>query len=159
MSGSEVCQIEPSKDYGLNEFREDLFNRMLYPSGVEGKKICFLFTDTHVLEESFLEEINNLINTGEIEISRENLEKLYKDIKDACEKEKFQGDEMEFYLQRVRANLNIVLAMSPVGEALRTRIRNFPSFVNNCTINWVDTWPEEALRSIARKTLDEELKL
>lgn len=71
---------------------------MLYPTGVAGQKVCFLFTDTHVLEESFLEVINNLINTGEVTISKENLETLSKDIKEEIAKSKFQGDEMEFYL-------------------------------------------------------------
>jgi dynein heavy chain, axonemal len=47
------------------------------------------------------------------------------------------------YVERCRANLNIVLAMSPVGEALRTRCRNFPGLINNTVINWFEPWPEQ----------------
>ena len=36
----------------------------------------------------------------------------------------------------VRENLHIVLAMSPVGNAFRERLRKFPSLVNCCTIDW-----------------------
>lgn len=30
----------------------------------------------------------------------------------------------------------MVLAMSPIGEAFRNRLRQFPSLVNCCTIDW-----------------------
>jgi dynein heavy chain len=38
---------------------------------------------------------------------------------------------------------------SPIGEIFRSRLRQFPSFVNCCTIDWFSEWPEEALRSVA----------
>ena len=41
-----------------------------------------------------------------------------------------------FFIQRVRDQLHIVLAMSPIGDAFRNRLRKFPSLVNCCTIDW-----------------------
>lgn len=38
---------------------------------------------------------------------------------------------------------------SPIGEIFRSRLRQFPSFVTCCTIDWFSEWPEEALRSVA----------
>jgi len=49
-----------------------------------------------------------------------------------------------------RNNLHIVLCMSPVGSAFRTRCRMFPSLVNCCTIDWFTEWPREALLSVSR---------
>ena len=46
-------------------------------------------------------------------------------------------------------NLHIVLAMSPVGDQLRTRCRNFPGLVNNTVIDWFMPWPEQALLAVA----------
>ena len=57
------------------------------------------------------------------------------------------------FLNRVRANFHVCLAMSPIGDAFRTRLRMFPSLVNCCTIDWFSEWPEEALRSVARNFL------
>jgi dynein heavy chain len=41
-----------------------------------------------------------------------------------------------FFIERVKQNLHIVLAMSPVGEAFRNRLRQFPSLINCCTIDY-----------------------
>jgi len=38
----------------------------MFASGVMGKDISFTMTDSHILEESFLEDINNILNTGEV---------------------------------------------------------------------------------------------
>ena len=35
-----------------------------------------------------------------------------------------------YYVQKCRNNLHVVLAMSPVGETLRSRCRNFPGMVS-----------------------------
>ena len=57
------------------------------------------------------------------------------------------------YVQLVRENLHIVLAMSPIGAAFRERCRMFPSLINYCTIDWFNAWPEEALYSVAQRFL------
>ncbi len=38
-----------------------------------------------------------------------------------------------YYVQKCRNNLHVVLAMSPVGETLRMRCRNFPGMVRTHT--------------------------
>lgn len=41
-----------------------------------------------------------------------------------------------FFIERARTNLHVVLCLSPIGDAFRTRLRMFPSLVNCCTIDW-----------------------
>jgi len=45
--------------------------------------------------------------------------------------------------------------MSPVGDTLRVRCRQFPSLVNCCTLDWFARWPEEALLFVSREFLKE----
>lgn len=40
------------------------------------------------------------------------------------------------FLERCRTQLHVVLAMSPIGDAFRDRLRRFPALINCCTINW-----------------------
>lgn len=44
----------------------------------------------------------------------------------------------------------MVIAMSPLGEVFRSRLRMFPSLVNCSTIDWFTNWPAEALVNVAR---------
>lgn len=60
---------------------------------------------------------------------------------------------LQHYVQLVRENLHVVLAMSPIGAGFRNRCRMFPSLVNCCTIDWFNAWPEDALYSVAHRLL------
>ena len=59
------------------------------------------------------------------------------------------------YLTRVKQNLHMVVCMSPIGEIFRARLRQFPSLVTCCTIDWFTEWPREALESVAKEFLCE----
>ena len=37
----------------------------------------------------------------------------------------------------------------------RSRLRQFPSLVTCCTIDWFSEWPDEALKSVALSSLNE----
>jgi hypothetical protein len=53
--------IEITKGYGKNEWREDL-KKCLKTAGIENQSIVFLFTDTQIVKESFMEDINAVLN-------------------------------------------------------------------------------------------------
>jgi len=44
--------------------------------------------------------------------------------------------------------------MSPVGAAIRYRLRAFPALINCATINWFMPWPESAYRSAAKHLIE-----
>ncbi|CAJ1405692.1 unnamed protein product [Effrenium voratum] len=46
-----------------------------------------------------------------------------------------------------------VVCFSPIGDNWRTRLRQFPSLVNCCTIDWYTAWPADALMAVATKFL------
>jgi len=59
---------------------------------------------------------------------------------------------MKVFIMRVKANLHIVLGMSP-NEMFRARCRKFPALVTCTTIDWFQPWPHDALRSVAKNFL------
>lgn len=58
-----------------------------------------------------------------------------------------------FLIQRVRENLHVVLCMSPIGDAFRNRLRQYPALINCTTIDWFLEWPKEALLEVGNKFL------
>ena len=62
---------------------------------------------------------------------------------------------LQFFVDRCVQNLHVVLCMSPTGQQLQIRCRNFPGLVNNTTIDWFQPWPEQALYAVASVFLAE----
>lgn len=152
-----IFQIEVSKNYGANEWKEDL-KKVLFGAGLEGKQMVFVFTDTQIISESCLEDINNILNGGDVPniYNMEETDRILMAMRPIAQdmgitptKEKL----FSLYIQRVKVNLHIIICMSPMGDAFRNRLRMFPSLVNCCTIDWFSTWPEDALRSVAANSI------
>jgi len=45
---------------------DNLKFQMLLKAGVEGKQTVFLFSDNQIKDESFVEDINMILNTGDV---------------------------------------------------------------------------------------------
>ena len=60
-----------------------------------------------------------------------------------------------YFVAKCASNLHIVLCMSPSGETLKTRCRNFPGLVNNTSIDWFTAWPKQALQAVVSQFLSE----
>lgn len=58
-------QVEISKSYTKVEWREDL-KKFLKKAGGEMQQVVFLFSDSQIKDESFVEDINNILNSGEV---------------------------------------------------------------------------------------------
>jgi len=58
-------QVEISKNYGRADWRDDL-KRLLRRAGCDSKRIMFLFADSQIKDEAFVEDINNMLNAGEV---------------------------------------------------------------------------------------------
>uniref|UniRef100_A0A8C4UNG2 Dynein axonemal heavy chain 10 n=1 Tax=Falco tinnunculus TaxID=100819 RepID=A0A8C4UNG2_FALTI len=153
-AGYEVFEIILSRGYGENNFREDLKN--LYQKlGIENKSMVFLFTDTQVAEESFLELINNMLTSGMVPALFPDDEKdtILSQIGDEATKAGMNPAKeslWQYFVKKCASNLHIVLGMSPVGANLRTWCRNFPGLVNNTGIDWFLPWPPQALYAVAQ---------
>jgi dynein heavy chain len=155
----ELFQIEVAKGYGKNEWRDDL-RKVLMMAGMEGQNVVFLFTDTQIVQENFLEDINNILNSGEVPNlwkteDTEAIGAALRPIMTQMGLPVTKNAVNSFFVTRVRSNMHCVLAMSPVSEEFRQRLRMFPALVNCCTIDWFSEWPLEALESVANTFLSD----
>eukprot|EP00792_Barthelona_sp_PAP020_P009040 TRINITY_DN3265_c0_g4_i2.p1 TRINITY_DN3265_c0_g4~~TRINITY_DN3265_c0_g4_i2.p1 ORF type:complete len:4140 (+),score=1212.96 TRINITY_DN3265_c0_g4_i2:30-12449(+) len=154
MCGMQVFNIEVSKNYGKEQWRENLM-QVLRSCGLDEKPTVFLFADTQIVDESFVEDINNILNTGEIPnlFDEQELDQIYNTMRPLATSLGIIPTKLNLFnlfTRRVRHNIHVVLCFSPMGEEFRSRLRQFPSLVNCCTIDWFTEWPEEALLSVAK---------
>ena len=145
--GGMKCQsIEIFRGYRMFDFREDI-KKFMIMTGVEGKDTVFLFTDSQIVDETMLEDLNNILNTGEVPnlFPSDELDRIVGDMIPVCKEAgiiETRDNCLAHFISRVRDKLHIVLCMSPVGDALRIRCRQFPSLINCTTIDWFHGWPE-----------------
>ncbi|XP_068952632.1 dynein axonemal heavy chain 3 [Petaurus breviceps papuanus] len=161
MNSYELYQIEITKNYTNNDWRDDI-KKIMLQVGVASKSTVFLFADSQIKDESFVEDINMLLNTGDVpnifpaDEKADIVEKMQTAAR--TEGRKIEATPLAmytFFIERVKKNLHIVLAMSPIGDAFRNRLRMFPSLINCCTIDWFQTWPTDALEMVANKFLED----
>ncbi|ELW62513.1 Dynein heavy chain 3, axonemal [Tupaia chinensis] len=161
MNSYELYQIEITKNYTGNDWREDL-KKIMLQVGMATKSTVFLFADNQIKDESFVEDINMLLNTGDVpnifpaDEKADIVEKMQVAARAGGEKIEVTPLSMyNFFIERVKKNLHVVLAMSPIGDAFRNRLRMFPSLINCCTIDWFQSWPTDALELVANKFLED----
>lgn len=128
--------------------------------GLQNKPIVFLFSDTQIINETMLEDINGLLNSGDIPnlYTTEDLESIATACKQECVKKRLPPTRLNIfgqYLMRVKSNIHVVLCMSPLGDSFRNRLRKFPSIVNCSTIDYFMLWPDQALQSVANRFLNQ----
>ncbi|MEE6501786.1 hypothetical protein FKM82_004321 [Ascaphus truei] len=160
MAKMNIFTPEISKSYGMNEWREDLKSLMMN-AGVKGHKTVFLISDTQIKQEAFLEDVDSLLNTGEVPnlFAVDEKQEIMEGVRPVAQ----AGNKnielsplalFAFFVNRCKENLHIVVAFSPIGDAFRNRLRQFPSLINCCTIDWFQPWPEDALERVAIQFLE-----
>ena len=159
MAGHKCRSIEITRGYGPSEFHDDL-KGLLMAAGCRCEPTVFLLSDTQIVSESFLEDVNNILNSGEVPnlYAADEVERIVSAVRPlakAAGKLETRDAILQHYVQLVRENLHLVICMSPIGSSFRTRLLMFPSLISCTTIDWYNAWPEEALHSVARRFLNE----
>ncbi|KDO23904.1 hypothetical protein SPRG_20887 [Saprolegnia parasitica CBS 223.65] len=150
-------EIAMGRSYGRSEFRDDL-KKLLVAAGAKGKETVLLLHESHLQCDEFVEDVNSLLNAGEIPhlFTHEEADAIQADMKSAVADaglEDTRANAESLFLQRVRSLLHVVVCFSPVGHGLRLRCRQFPSLLNCTTIDWYDAWPASALVVVAESYL------
>ncbi|OWZ14140.1 Dynein heavy chain, partial [Phytophthora megakarya] len=119
LSGHELCQLAVTKAYTLSAFLDDL-RGLCKTAGQVGKGVVFLLTEADIKDDSFLEQVNALLATGEVPglFPRDELVAMASELRGVMQREcPDRADTLHnltrFFHDRVRRNLHIVLCLSP----------------------------------------------
>ncbi len=157
--GYEPRQLSVTGNFSGADFKEVLME-MFKVSGVKGVPIMFLMTDGQIVNDRFLIYINSILANGWISdlFTKEEVDGLLGSLQNEAKQVGIPDTPsamLDFLIQRIKANLHIVLCFSPVGDIFRTRARRFPGLTNCTSIDYFHPWPRDALVSVASRFLEE----
>ncbi|XP_028981786.1 dynein heavy chain 10, axonemal [Diachasma alloeum] len=153
----EIFEISLGRNYNDHSFRDDM-KKLYNIVGVDDKKIVFLFTAAQVVDESFLETVNNMLMTGVVPalFSDEEKDSIVNTCRDRAKEAGFgitKENVWSYFEKTCISNLRIALSMSPAGDILRCRCRSYPGLVSSTTVDWMFPWPQQALHAVATVVL------
>ncbi|CAH1159888.1 unnamed protein product [Phaedon cochleariae] len=153
--GQTLFQPEITNNYSVNDWRDDI-KKILKEAGGRGKHAVFLISEGQIKEETFLQDVDCLLNSGEVPniYQIDEKQEILDMVRLAAQggNRNLEIDALEvffFFTKRCKEKLHIMLCFSPVGSTFRNRLRLFPALINCCTIDWFEDWPEEALEEVA----------
>ncbi|CAD8087288.1 unnamed protein product [Paramecium sonneborni] len=128
-------------DKEMNKYTNDKdeLQQILRQAGLE-LKYTIIYANCNQIKDINLEQICNLINFGEMQnlYTSEDKNKLIEDLNE------FHVNYSQF-VKQTHQNLHFILSINPNGEQFRNRLRQFPTLINNTTLDWFTEWPQEAL--------------
>jgi len=157
--GFTVMQIVISSSYSINDLKDDL--KLMYnKAGMKEEGVMFLLTDSQITNERFLVFINDLLASGNIPdlFAGDEYDTIINGVTNKVKALGMIPDKnncWDYFIEKIRENLHVVLAFSPVGDAFRTRARKFPAIINSTVIDWFQPWPFDALFSVGKKFMAE----
>ena len=130
MAGYKCFQVEIAKGYGMTEWREDL-RQVLLSAGHEGHARRVPVQRRADRQRGMLEDINNILNAGDVPnlYGPEEMDSIMNACRDDCQRKKIPPTKLNIfaqYIARVRKNIHVCLAMSPIGDLFRTRHPHVP---------------------------------
>ena len=150
--GYDIIQILVSDKYNMNDFKVDI-QEMYKKAGVKsgGLPCVFMITDTQIQDEKFLIYINDMLSSGYVQdlFDKDELDAIFNSLRNEAKAAGILVDSLEqmleYFIEKSRKNLHIVLCFSPVGDLFRKRARKFPGLISCTLVDWFHPWPRDAL--------------
>ncbi|PFH34573.1 dynein heavy chain family protein [Besnoitia besnoiti] len=154
ISKMEIFQVTVNQHYDRIAFKTDLQELLNKAAVRPGTPHAFLLTDQQIIDEGFLVFINDLLASGNIPdlFTREEMDTIFSTLRKQA-KAANVADTREalnqFFTDKLRRNLHVIICHSPVGETLRSRARKFPAIVSGAVMDQFHPWPRDALVHVA----------
>eukprot|EP00656_Telonema_subtile_P010460 TRINITY_DN15046_c0_g1_i4.p1 TRINITY_DN15046_c0_g1~~TRINITY_DN15046_c0_g1_i4.p1 ORF type:complete len:1064 (+),score=225.06 TRINITY_DN15046_c0_g1_i4:97-3288(+) len=160
INGQDIFQILVTSGYGINEFRTDT-QSVYMKAGLKNIPFAFIITDSQIVNQDMLVYLNDMLSSGNVpdmftQDERDSIIGSCTNEVKAAGKDYSSADVVwDYFINKVRSNLHIVLCFSPVGKNFASWCRQFPALANTTVIDWFHRWPEQALKSVAGRFLAE----
>ncbi|CAF4638011.1 unnamed protein product [Rotaria sp. Silwood1] len=149
MNNMKLFSPKVSRTYGLKQFKNDL-KTILQNAGVDGEQCILLMEDYQFIESTFVELINSLLSAGEVPglYTPDELESILSPLREESSQEGFRGTMVQYFAQKVKTNLHIVLVMDFTRPTFTIACQSNPGFFKECSVQWMEGWSERSMLKI-----------
>ncbi|XP_031643456.1 dynein heavy chain 6, axonemal [Oncorhynchus kisutch] len=155
VSGSHLYRLSVCRNCSYSDFRDDL-KRVFRQAGIQRKNTVLLITDSDIVKESVLEDLNCILKYGDVPglFDNDEIDSITVDLKSTMESSIGENREemYSYFIEQVHQRLHIVLALSPAGMRLRQYCWAHPALLSCCNIDWYSEWSKDALLQVANST-------
>lgn len=156
--GYEMEQMIVTQSFNMSDLRNylsEMYRKLAKPNS---SVRVYMVTDSQIKTDQFLIPINDMLNSGWVSdlFTKEDFDALVNLIRNEAKSNGVpdQVDQLlNYFYDRMKKQLKIILCFSPVGELMRVRARKFPGIINSTSIDWFHPWPRDALIDVASKFL------
>ncbi|CAF1013145.1 unnamed protein product, partial [Didymodactylos carnosus] len=149
MNNMKLFSPKVGRNYGMKQFKADL-KTIIQSAGVDGEQCILLMEDYQFIETTFVELINSLLSAGEVPglYAPDEFETILGPLREESAQEGFRGTMVQYFAQRVKINLHIVLVMDFTRPDFTVICQSNPAFFKECAVQWMEGWSKESMLKI-----------
>jgi dynein heavy chain 2 len=149
-----------SRVYGVKHFKNDL-KAILQQTGIGGEKVVLLLEEHQIVDNSFLELVNNILSVGTAHglYTPEELEPLLSSLKETANEEGHRGSVFSYFVKHIRSNLHIVMVLDSISQNVVTWCEANPAFYSLCSFQSMEKWSNASLIKLPHLLLSRSLSI
>eukprot|EP00698_Gefionella_okellyi_P011213 TRINITY_DN2949_c0_g2_i1.p1 TRINITY_DN2949_c0_g2~~TRINITY_DN2949_c0_g2_i1.p1 ORF type:complete len:3309 (-),score=891.59 TRINITY_DN2949_c0_g2_i1:55-9981(-) len=131
---------------------------VLLSAGIEDTPTVFIFERTEFVLDRHWEDLSAMMSVVEFTglWTPEEIENIHNAVKPIARRLGVRTSPQALYslfLDRVRANLHIIIIMGRADADFRRLVRMFPAVLRGCTVDWYGGWRDDELFDYAERAL------
>lgn len=153
----EICYLNATFDYTVKQFSVDL-RGYIQRAVIQNLRTLLIVEDEQLVNEGFLELINNIISSAEVSgiFKHEEMEAMYSQLHEEAVVEGYIGSPSAYFVERLRRNFRVALIMDNENALFLIRLQSNPGLLNKCELLWFGFTPE-LTKAILKKRLEKEI--
>ncbi|GJQ81468.1 btv [Trypoxylus dichotomus] len=142
----------------LKSFNNDL-KYATQQSGIEGENVILILED-HLFNDATLNVISILLSSGEVPglYNQTEFESLISGLRDEASREGFEGNLGDYFVERVRKKLHVVICLDTKNDQLWEILADYPVLHQHCDVIWQSEWSTKTMESVPNMLIDKHNK-
>jgi len=164
VAGHRLVEVTRNSTLSYDGWKKQL-RETLTICGAEGETAVLFVPDADIRSTEYIEDVHSLIVSDQVpflfdtEARAAAIETLRKGVKleGRTLRTTSPAELFDLFISRCKERLHLVVSMNSAHTKFRQILREYPSLVKHCGIDWFGRWPTEALVEVANRFLGPEI--